>query len=474
MDRKIRLAVFGTGQFFENRKKSFDVNSIEIVAFFDNNKKKWGSLLDGVGIIPPDKHDTIEYEYIVIATLDIKMVMEQLQVLGVPKDKVLTYSDYMVGFNCGYREFRVKNSNKEKVLIVYPLLIKGGAMEASLNMARVISEMGFDVTIATERTTDAIKDNLLSRDISIIETTRIYNYRKSEGDWTSVYRVIIASSIDMLQFSMEVCEDTHTILWLHDPATRIRQITDSIYLINRTKCIDTLKVYAVSEIAMRGFNRVFPKKEVKILPYGLQDVKKESFNTKKLIFALIGAPYYIKGYDIFLDAVSRIPDEKKTNVEFWIVGVDKNTKQLPEFQEKVNGLKGLVCIDWMKKSELDLLYAQINVVVSASREDMLPTVLVEGAMNEKVCITSDSTGIAPYIKDGINGFVFKSGNCGELKEKILWCINNRNKLQAIGYKTREIYEKHFSWQVFKDNVSAMMVNGKFKLETSYEKSRINF
>ena len=72
----------------------------------------------------------------------------------------------------------------------------------------------------------------------------------------------------------------------------------------------------------------------------------------------------------------------------------------------------------------------------------------EAMMLRKPSIVSDTSGISDFITDNYDGFIFKSENSDELATKIVWCINNSEKLEGIGAKGRKIYESEFIMKAF--------------------------
>jgi len=69
----------------------------------------------------------------------------------------------------------------------------------------------------------------------------------------------------------------------------------------------------------------------------------------------------------------------------------------------------------------------------------------------KVCITTENTGIADYIQNGVNGFVIPYNNVTALIDKMQWIIKNRYKAEKIGREARKIYEKYFTMDTFSKN-----------------------
>ena len=103
-------------------------------------------------------------------------------------------------------------------------------------------------------------------------------------------------------------------------------------------------------------------------------------------------------------------------------------------------------------------YNQIDVLVVASREDMLPIVATEAMMLGKVCIVSNISGTADYIQDYRNGFVFQKENPDELAQNMLWCMENFDKLEKIGEQAAVTYEENFSMEIFRNNLEEAINN----------------
>ena len=116
----------------------------------------------------------------------------------------------------------------------------------------------------------------------------------------------------------------------------------------------------------------------------------------------------------------------------------------------------------LTREEIYGIFPHIDVVVCASREDSLPIVMTEGMMFGKVCITTDATGTADFIRDGENGFVVPAGDDQALKEKMEWILYHRDRLADIGRNARKTYEQYFSMDVFGANLEKALLETKSK------------
>lgn len=85
--------------------------------------------------------------------------------------------------------------------------------------------------------------------------------------------------------------------------------------------------------------------------------------------------------------------------------------------------------------------ADISVVPSKSEGFALTT--VESWLYKKPVIVSTGAGSSEIVNDGINGYIFKSGNDQELSEKILTMLSNQEaaiKMGESGYDTTSLYD----------------------------------
>ena len=97
--KETKVAVFGTGFFYQKQKEKLYANcNIEVCAFFDNNKERWGAELDGIMIYSPQNVNYVQYDYIVLMSGYATDMYEQLIHLGVNQCKILLWGELRGGF----------------------------------------------------------------------------------------------------------------------------------------------------------------------------------------------------------------------------------------------------------------------------------------------------------------------------------------------------------------------------------------
>lgn len=170
-------------------------------------------------------------------------------------------------------------------------------------------------------------------------------------------------------------------------------------------------------------------------------------------FTTIGYIEWRKGQDILVDALAGIQREILEANEFLLIGQDSSV-MARKLHERMQGKPWIRMAGTVSRQEIHQILEAADVLICPSREDPMPTVCAEAMMHHVPCLVSDAVGTAAYLTDGINGMIFKSGDIDELREKILWCINNQDMTRKMGNEAYKVYENVFSVKAFEKNLLA--------------------
>lgn len=86
-DKKIIL--FGASKFGKNILNYLIKQGIKIDYFSDNDRNKWDTKVENVLVIPPEKIKNIDYDFIIITSMYLDEIYNQLISLQAPEDKIL-------------------------------------------------------------------------------------------------------------------------------------------------------------------------------------------------------------------------------------------------------------------------------------------------------------------------------------------------------------------------------------------------
>jgi len=201
-------------------------------------------------------------------------------------------------------------------------------------------------------------------------------------------------------------------------------------------------------VIFRGINTNYFNSQ-KISPLKIDKfTKQHGIDRNKFIILLPGRLTYWKGQKIFIEALKQLTDQKKIpSFEGIIVGGDQGRnvykKQLIGLVEKYRLTKIIKFIDHCE--EMPIAYSIANLICSCSVEpEAFGRVSVEAQSMSVPIIASDIGGSKETINRNETGFLFKSGDSGDLANTIVMVMNkDYNTLKSIGFKGRKNILKKF-------------------------------
>lgn len=447
-----KIVVFGTGRFYENRKHLF--NRSKIVALIDNNSQKQNTVLDEHIVSAPDKLALLEYDYVIIMSTYFDEMKQQLLDLNVDSDKILSFKEYQREI-MGTPYYMFQNPkfdcNKKTVVLVSHAMDLSGAPIVLFHYARNLKKLGYEPIVLCKTDGD-LRRQIWKSDITVIICEDISC--KNPFIWgllCSSVAVVVNTVVQYELIQQLNGKSIPTIWWLHE--TKVNYDLACVNGMVPFKLEKNIHPYAVGRVAQQEFYNYFGYNADKLI-YGIPDF----YNKGKIIFAVIGTLTQRKGQDTFVEAIEQLPTSIREKAEFLIIGgINKQEKEYCDYiLEKVKSIDNLKYEGLMKREEIENLFAKIDVVVMPSREDPMPVVLVEGMMNEKICLTSDATAVADFITDGQNGFVCPADDVDALTKRIQWIIEHYDELEHIGINARKVYDGYFKEEVFMNHIEKII------------------
>lgn len=455
----MKIIVFGLGKFYLNRREILkQYQTVEIVAFSDNNEALWGKSFEDVRIIAPDSIKEIACDGILIMSTYAGVISEQLIAEGIDKARVFFWEPFYFKLRSGEMKVLSKDNDAlfgtRSILIISTALGYNGGSIAAVYAAQAMQNRGNTVVIAVPEGDEAFIEEIIQQGITVVIRPSLPYIFDREREWVSQFDAVLVNVFQMLQSACGASLIRPTLWWIHETIAIMEDMIGKPWNRIEETQLKNIMIHAVAKIPKDNFNRVFKDYIEKITPYGIPDMcsifSKEKPTGQKIVFAVIGIICERKAQEIFCQAVKELNRSEQT--EFWIIGKyedDLYSKKIVEMGRQIDGMK---ILGLLTREEIYQTFPQIDVVVCTSLEDPLPIVMTEGMMFGKTCITTDRTGTADYIHDGENGFVVPAGDSKALKEKMEWVIQNPDKLATIGRKARETYEKYFTMDVFAENL----------------------
>lgn len=351
----------------------------------------------------------------------------------------------------------MKRNEIKNVLLISHEMSRTGAPVALQYMANQFKEEGVFVVVLSPKDGPMAQEMLRDDILVIIDETMLGNDRwlkmASNFDLIVVCTVVLYSNILQLEKV-----NIPVIWWTHDGEMSFQLGGNKLLPL---KISSNVFVYAGGNYAKKIMDKYRPLYGTKELLYCVPDRREELLNRekpsymiknddKKVVISNIGSIDKRKGQDILVVAIRKLSQDDIMKCLFVFVGKNNNEYVYKEVLKlKKDYPKNVLLIEEVSREEVQDIYKQSNVVVCTSRDDPMPVFLTESLMLSIPIICSDNTGTFSLIEDNVSGFSYHNNNVEELKNKLVYVIYNREKLDYIGKNGRFVYEKKFTKEAFK-------------------------
>lgn len=181
--------------------------------------------------------------------------------------------------------------------------------------------------------------------------------------------------------------------------------------------------------------------------------KKVNLEEQKRYIGFVSRIEKGKGWDIFVDAMSRVT-EKEKDVQGLIVGSGSEQILLENYIVEKGMKEKIDCITSAGHDKLVYLYNAMDIFCFPSRRtaESLGLVGLEAMACEVPCVITEGNGPATYAKEGYNCYMFNPYDSRELEEKILLLLDTdeekRRILEENERKTAMQYDANVTEDIF--------------------------
>jgi len=170
------------------------------------------------------------------------------------------------------------------------------------------------------------------------------------------------------------------------------------------------------------------------------DVEIKKRNTYDMLF--IGRVVKLKGVQFIIDILSQIKD-KHPEVRLLIGGDGEYLGELKKQAEELNVNDKVIFLGSLGRNQVKEQLANCDLFILPSMSEGLPRVLIESMAMGKFMIASDVGAIKEIIENGKNGFLVNPYNLQQIKEKIVYCLDNKKKIKELGIRENKEMLKNF-------------------------------
>lgn len=464
----MKTVFFGVGRFFENRKNIIEQygESVEKVAYIDNNELLWSTQIDGINVMAPSDVIHVCYDGIVLMSAKTDEMKSQLLSYGISEKVIWSWYDFCVHANkAGEMQFFgdvcFKEENKKALVIGINLHYDGSTM-ALFHAADVLIRKKYDVVITAPGGNPKFIQEMKKRGYCIVLCPCLPYIHMKERKWIEQFDFFLINTFPMLAAVTELSKVGTVIWWIHECRDSYEWVLNDFEKYALQNEFANAYICAVCDFARKNFNTYYPERVDEILPYSISDSydpeKYCNNRTGKVIFAVIGALCPRKAQKDFVEAIKLLNEKERTKAEFWLIGGLRDEQYTEEVRQMIQGNSDIKICGEMTREEIELAYEKIDVVVCCSQEEMLPVVVTEGLMFRKVCIMADNSGMKQYIEHKKNGFIYETGNINALSQNIEYAIDNLDNLDDLRSEARKTYETYFKMDIFEKRLEQVVEN----------------
>lgn len=181
----------------------------------------------------------------------------------------------------------------------------------------------------------------------------------------------------------------------------------------------------------------------KVIPHCIdvkifQPVQQKQKN--KMICLYVGRFAREKGISIILNIIEKYL--KNREIEFWFVGDGPLKKNI---QESANNSKQIKYLGYLQDKALQQAYQKSDFLILPSYalngwEELFGIVIIESFASGVPVIATDCTGPKEIVEDGLNGFIVRQNDEMAIVDKIMYFMNNRDRLYEMGRISRKTAE----------------------------------
>lgn len=208
-----------------------------------------------------------------------------------------------------------------------------------------------------------------------------------------------------------------------------------------------LNVNMFSNSQAKLFKKNFGKKNIFVIPLTLKEFGESKLDVTKnndiVIFGFFGTIHYGKNLGLLIEAACSLYEDGVTNFKININGncdhwetYERNIKYPNLFELNIRHIEN---------SEIPDIFTRCHFIVFPYKV-MSQSGALKVAFNYNVpVIVSDLDGFKDEVADNVNGYIFKSENAMDLKEKMKIAIHNFKKdYEEVCYKVKTYNYNNYS------------------------------
>lgn len=209
-------------------------------------------------------------------------------------------------------------------------------------------------------------------------------------------------------------------------------------------------IHSLGESEVKGLQQIFPNNKSVQVPYGFTapEIVKTTRSLEPFIIGFCGRiDIYTKGLDLLLHAFARV-SKKIPGAKLWIIGGGKEEARLKKIIRHLNIEQEVQLFGALFGEEKDRVMDRFTLFTHPSRNEGLPTAVLEAAGRGIPCVVTAATNTATVINQYNAGITITTPGKNELYKAILQLSEKLcgNGYAAIAQNARRMVTEAFNWK----------------------------
>lgn len=189
-----------------------------------------------------------------------------------------------------------------------------------------------------------------------------------------------------------------------------------------------------------------------VMEPGMSPEKKVWFKNEKINILCIGKYEKRKNIHMLLEIFANLSIKEK--LELTIVGEcaddfqKQYKKKLETFIEENCLSSNVKLLENIAHTQVEDLYADTDLFVIPSTKEPASISQLEAMAFSIPVICSDTNGTSCYIREGVNGYLFKDNSKTDLQKVIEKCLDSKENLKVMGKNSYEEIEKKCCFDLY--------------------------
>ncbi|HWB32291.1 MAG TPA: glycosyltransferase family 4 protein [Acidobacteriaceae bacterium] len=159
------------------------------------------------------------------------------------------------------------------------------------------------------------------------------------------------------------------------------------------------------------------------------------------IVGLIGRLAWEKGVDVYLQAAALVLKEFPS-AKFVVAGEGPDRDKLEQQLDQLK-IRGPVTM-LGRRDDMPAVYASLNIMVSASRQEGLPMAILEGMASGAALVATTVGEVPTVVQDGRTGILVPPEDPAALATAILFLLREPAKRAAMGVAAKQLIRNEYS------------------------------